>query len=158
MCNLVHFSTTSQEDLSLLPHDNYIVQHPDEDSAPHIAHLQHPNKWYLACRFGGCSCHFRHLGMFVIDPRTGNMIGVADGEFLTPEQDSYDQSDEQEREDAKAVYDLIARLLAEGHQVDLLDSWNGEDLDQLRSLEVSLSRVPRDAFRFFDGYRFILQP
>ena len=158
MCNVVHFSTTSEEDLTLLPHDHFIVQHPDEDDAPHLALLQHPNKWYLAGRFGGCSCHFRHLGVFELDPETGRAMGTDDAEFLTPEQDPSDRSDEQEREDTKVLYDLIARLVAEGHQIDLLDSWNGEDLPHIKHLEVSFSQVPRDAFRLFEGYRFDFTP
>jgi hypothetical protein len=52
------------------------------------------------------------------------------------------------------VYDVFKRIVAEGHRIDVLDSWNGEDLEKIRSIEVPLSTVPRDAFRFFEGFRF----
>ena len=156
MCNVLHFSTTSGEDFSAQPHENYIIGRPREGDEGHLALLAHPHKWYVACRFGGCSCHFRHYGQFLMTD--GVLIGDPDATFAAPGEDPYADDDEQEVEDTRALYDLFSRLLAEGHRVDVLDSWNGEDLHRVRTLDVSLSSVPRAAFRFFEACRFELVP
>ncbi len=151
MCNIVHISTTSEEDLALLPTDNYFIKRADEEEEDaHIARLAHPHKWFLMCRYGGCSCHFRHC----------NVLGNGDAEFLTPEEDELNANNDDDEyiEDTAAVYDLLTRLSNEGHKVDLLDSWNGDDLHRIKTVEVSLSHVPREAFRFFEGYRFEIKP
>ena len=146
MCYIIHLSTTSEEDLSKLPTDNYFIARADKGKdAAHLTHLAHPQKWFLMCGYGGCSCHFRHW----------DVQSDEDRNFSAPE-DWYPE-DAEDIEDTAAVYDLLARLLAEGHRVDLLDSWNGDDLDQIKTLEVSLARTPRSAFRFFSGYRFDLR-
>ncbi len=151
MCNLLHFSTTSGEDFSALPRDNYIIERPREEEAGLVALLVHPQKWYIACRYGGCSCHFRHIIPFY--EKDGAFFPVENG-FARPEEDEFDDSDEQVIEDTGALYDLFSRLVAQGHGVDVLDSWNGEDLEHVRAMEVSLSEVGRDRFRFFESCRF----
>lgn len=65
-------------------------------------------------------------------------------------------------EDTAAVYDLLCRLVAEGHRVDLVDFWNGEwsgdeSMEEV-TVTVKLSEVPREAFRFFEEYRFDFVP
>jgi hypothetical protein len=156
MCNILHFSTTSEEDFTELPRDHFIVKRPREEDGRHLSLLSHPLKWYVACRYDGCSCHFRHYGRFL--DIEGALIGCDDATFATAEEDPSADDDEQLSEDTGALYDLFSRILAEGHPVDVLDSWNGEDLHRVRTLDVSLSSVPRAAFRFFESSRFDLRP
>jgi hypothetical protein len=156
MCNVLHFSTTSAEDFSSLPQDHFIIGPPREGEEEHLTLLAHPEKWYIACRYGGCSCHFRHYGRFF--DRGGALIGCDDATFATPGDEPDTDDDEQVIDDTGALYDLFSRLLVEGHSVDVLDSWNGDDLHAVRTMEVSLSSVPREAFRFFESCRFELRP
>jgi hypothetical protein len=71
--------------------------------------------------------------------------------FGRPEECASD--DEDNIESTRAFYDLLSRLVSEGFQVDVIDSWNGEEANY-RTRPVSLKVVPREEFRFFEGYRF----
>ncbi|RYG46019.1 hypothetical protein EON79_11200 [bacterium] len=55
-----------------------------------------------------------------------------------------------------AVYDLLARLLAQGHRVDVLDVWSATPPEEIETMGIALGDVPRDHFRFFEGVRFEL--
>ena len=59
-------------------------------------------------------------------------------------------------EATKAVYDVLARLLAEGHKVDLVDIWANTKPEALSVFDVSLSEVDRDSFRFFENRKINL--
>jgi len=112
--------------------------------------LAYPRQWYLQSRYGGCSCHFRHV---IYHEGSGPAFGV-------PE--DWCSEDEDNIEDTAAVYDLLCRLVAEGHRVDLVDFWNGEwsgdgAMEEV-TVTVRLSEVPREAFRFFEEYRFDFLP
>ena len=61
-------------------------------------------------------------------------------------------------ESTGAVYDVLARIVASGHRLDIIDTWNGAPSEAVRDLPVSLAHVPRDWFRFFENRRFILSP
>lgn len=146
MCHVIHVSTTSLEDFLQLPTDHYRFEQPDEATDKEsLGLLKHPNKWYLSGRHGGCSCHFRHFHGFGL---------VSD---FWPPKDWYPEDDD-EIEATAAVYDVFARIVAEGHQLDMLDTWNDEGLDSVVSISVSLSQVPRESFRFFENYRFEMVP
>ena len=89
-------------------------------------------------RYGGCSCHFR------------NWLKENHPEFWEP-QDWFSE-DPEDIESTRAVYDLLAHLVEDGERVDVSSAWTGEEVSH--DLEVSLSCVGRDAFRFMDGFRF----
>jgi hypothetical protein len=76
--------------------------------------------------------------------------------FGTPEDWFPEESDD--IESTGAVYDVLTRIVASGQKVDLLSIWNGAPPEAVRDLIVSLHTVPRDSFRFFENYRFILNP
>jgi len=142
MCYILYLSTASSEDLGQLPHDAFIFQKPDvSDSVEALGLLRYPHKWLLLCRYGGCSCHFRH---------------VADGSpemAFAPPQD-WAPEDADDIESTQAVYDLISELVKNGHKVDLVDIFSEVPPAGLKDLRVDIGGVPRDAFRFFENYRF----
>ena len=142
MCNLVYFSTTSEEDLAQLSSSVIRMRAPDDsDDESLLDLLAHPSRWYLESRYGGCSCHYRH-----------RMYGDP-SEFGPLEEWSNEDADD--IESTLAAYDLFQRLVAEGDAVDVLDVWNDTPPEDVRELFVSLSDVPRESFRFFEGYRFV---
>lgn len=144
MCYLIYLSTTSQEDLSCLPSNLYHFRSITKEDDPAIINLLgHPVRWYLECQYGGCSCHFRHLD------------GRRETDFFPPE--DWFPEDADDIEATKAVYDVLARLLAEGYRVDLLDIWADTPPEAITVLNVSLSAVDRDSFRFFEHRKFNLR-
>jgi hypothetical protein len=84
-------------------------------------------------RFGGCSCHYRH---------DTNGLGFGPTEKCVDE-------DPEDVEATRHVYDLLHRIVTEGHQIDLLDVW--ESREQGIRLIIELDRAPRDHFRFLEG-------
>lgn len=139
MCNLILFSTDCEEDLASAGGGLFIVE-PCEQDNPHKAeqYLQHPHKWQLICRYGGCSCHFRRI----ITEEPGFM-GPAD---WLPE-------DDDDVESAAAFYDFAKELVNRGHRLDLVDVWDSEP--QFKgTLDVSFERVSKQEFLFFEGFRF----
>jgi hypothetical protein len=144
MCYLIYLSTTSQEDLSRLPSKLYYFRPLTEEDDPAIINLlDNPVRWYLECQYGGCSCHFRHLD------------GGSETDFFPPA--DWMPEDADDIEATKAVYDVLARLLAEGHKVDLVDIWENTPPEAITVLDVSLSEVDRDSFRFFEHRKFTLR-
>lgn len=149
MCYSVFISTTSAEDFSLLPTSLYRFEIPDNDSdAEPLGVLKHPHKWYLASRYGGCSCHYRHESADNTS-ETGPSQTFGPPEDWCPEDAEYVES-------TAAVYDVFQRVIAEGNQLDALDIWNGADVGIVRAINVSLARTPRESFRFFENHRFEL--
>jgi predicted membrane GTPase involved in stress response len=60
-------------------------------------------------------------------------------------------------EATKAVYDLFVDMLAEGHKVDVLTVWASAAPTAVTTVDVSLSEVARDSFRFVENYKFNLK-
>lgn len=107
--------------------------------------LEYPNRWFVACRFGGCSCHFR------------NNLRENPPEFCAPEE--WLEEDPEDVDATLAFYDFVTKLVRAGHQIDTVTVWASDaPFDTIATREVSLSDVPRDAFRFFDEYRFRYVP
>jgi hypothetical protein len=143
MCFLIYLSTTSPEDLRLLPSKLYHLLPLSKEDDPAIANLlENPSQWFIECQYGGCSCHFRHL-------MTGGDLWFSPPEDWFPE-------DADDIEATKAVYDLLSKMLAEGHKVDLVDVWVGTKPEAITERDVSLSEVDRDSFRFFENRKFNL--
>jgi hypothetical protein len=147
MCYTIFISTTSPEDFEDLPEALYRFEIPNEtNDAEPLSMLRYPNRWYLSGRYGGCSCHFRHES-------ASNTSQVGPSQQFAPPED-WCPEDEEYVESTGAVYNIFARLIAEGHSLDVLDIWNGEDVSAVKTLGVSLKQVPRDSFQFFENYRF----
>src|SRR5262245_42174927 len=115
MCYMIYLSTTCPEDLGLLPSNIYRFQRLTTENDPVITdQLDYPFRWRLEGRYGGCSCHFRHLG--------GELLEFAPPADWLPE-------DADDIEATKAVYDVLGRMLADGHKVDLVDVWSNDQPD-----------------------------
>jgi hypothetical protein len=139
MCNLILFSTDCKDDFSAAGSGLFIVEPCDKDN-PHEAqqYLQHPHKWQLICRYGGCSCHFRHAR--APEPE---FSGVED---WFPE-------DDDDLESTAAFYDFAEGLVGKGHKLDLVDVYDSEP-EVSATTQVSFGKVSREEFRFFEGHRF----
>ncbi len=141
MCYLVYLSTTSREDLGQFPSTLYhFLPLTKEDDPALVKLLDHPALWYLECQYGGCSCHFRYLC-------EGNEM-----DFAPPADWSPEEADAIEA--TKAVYDVLAGMLANGHKVDIVAVWDDTQPEAITVLDVSLSAVDRDSFRFFENRKF----
>ncbi len=142
MCYSVYLSTTSTEDLSKITSPHFKLKEAVRaEEGPSLDLLEHPHKWYLVCRYGGCSCYFRHLE-------------TDEEPYFWAPQDWYPE-DADDLESTAAFYDLIVRLIAEGHQVDVIDQWESDDPGELNTIPVSLNAVPRETFRFIADHRFV---
>ena len=141
MCYLVYFSTTSEADFSEVRSEHFHVLAPDlESDAEGVGLLAYPHRWYLSSRFGGCSCHYRHV--------------CAERGFGPIEDWSPEELDDVEA--TYGVYDFLLGLVGEGHQVDVVDLWDGDPSEEVVNIEVNLSEVPREHFRFLFGARLVL--
>lgn len=140
MCYLIHLSTTSDRDLSLL--NNRLIQFsPELPGFPEEKFLRFPVKWYLAR--DGCSCGFRHLGDLSDDLNFEEPVG-----WFREGRDAIEAT--------KQVAEIIRGLLNEGAQVDCVDFWNdgASATPKLhREMAVNLSQVPNACFRFFENTR-----
>ncbi len=143
MCFTIYLSTTSGEDLSLLPSKLYqFIPLTMEYSADIIKRLDYPNPWFLVGQYGSCSCQFRHL------------IELNDMWFGPPK--DWCPEDPEDIEATKAVYQIFAKLVADGHSIDLIGLWSGREQAPLTNMTVSLSEIGEDSFRFFENYKFNL--
>ena len=146
MCNVIFFSTDISEDFSKLDTKLFRCYVPPEDVIEMVRDaLANPNTCYLACRYGGCSCHFRHAQRFSKDKSFRP---------ATPE----DDEDADNIESTEAFYDLCTRLVLEGHRIDIYDTWDGEEGVVEETREISVRDLSRDAFRFVEYCRIVLIP
>jgi hypothetical protein len=143
VCHTTFLSTTCAPDFRGI-NDKHFHLFPltEVDDQVPARCLQFPYRWSLECRYGGCSCHFR------------NWVKENPPEFWEP-QDWFEE-DPEDIEATQAFYDFMESLVGRGERLDIVTVWSGDDL--FGELEVSLSVVSRAAFRFMDGYRFIVVP
>ena len=165
MCYSVYLSTTSDEDLSLVKSVAFSfeqISRSDEtddlgetengEEAQLLRFLSHRNCWYLTGKYGGCSCHFRHTeGGFHPTTQVESMPYFSPPESWSPE-------DAEDVESTGAFYDALVTLVNGGHQVEILDAWSGTKVTRIRTIPVSLAKVSRDEFRFFNAFRFLVGP
>ena len=140
MCYLIYISTDFEGDLSR--HNSALINFEKDftNCEPEVIDLllyKHP--WYVGSK-AGCSCTFRHL----------SSVELGFGESV----DWYEeQSDEIEA--TKIFYDVVSSLISSGNRLDCIEIWEGTKKNQIKLLEVDLSAVPRDAFRFFENHHFV---
>jgi hypothetical protein len=146
MCHTIFISTDSDRDLAALPSDQFLFERPSLDQVESVrTTLAHPNLWYLSSKYGGCSCHYRHL------LRESISLGFAKPEAWFPE-------DEGDIESTKAVYDVLFQLVQAGNAVDIVSLWNAELPNEIHRVAVHLHEVNRNEFRFWQGCLFGLKP
>jgi hypothetical protein len=139
MCYELILSTTSDADLSQFNDDGLRFDNSYPDRAS-FAHLLYPHKWYIGSRTG-CSCAFRHL----YEPEHG--FGAPEAWFVEGPADI---------EATLKFIRLVRSLIAKGERVDCVDLWAGSDVAPHPpiSMNVDLSQIREEEFRFFENYHF----
>lgn len=139
MCNAVYISTDSAEDLSERNTDLVRFERvADPQSDPCISLLDFSERWYVGSK-SGCSCTFRHL--------VSIEFGFGEPEDWCPE--------EQDEIDAtKQLYSVLKDLVVAGHNVDLVDRWQGAQSEDIATIDVALDDVSENAFRMFENHKF----
>jgi len=142
MCYSVYISTDSSEDLTKQNSDLVRFEKiTDTNDNPCVRLLDFPNRWYIGSK-SGCSCTFRHL------------LSIELG-FSEPV-DWY----KEERDEINAtreLYSTLDALLSSGHQVDILDMWQGIRPQNIVVVDVSLNVVGKKSFRLFENHKFRLK-
>lgn len=139
MCYLIYFSTSSDEDFTMLQSEHFTISTPDPVKDSEYTGLpEHAHCWFLMCKYGGCSCHFRHF--------------LDDKQFAPIAE--WRQEDEDDVESTIQIYDVFWRLFLEGHHLDIVDVWSGTPPEEVDSIDVDLSEVFRENFRIFENRRF----
>ena len=142
MCYAVYISTDSPEDLRRRNSDLVRFEVLDATQRdPCIALLEHVHRWYVGSKTH-CSCTFRHLMSIELGFREPE-------EWYREEQDELDATRE--------LYADLADLLAAGHDVDLIDRWEGARPGDIKAVDVSLDEVSQGAFRLFENHKFRLR-
>jgi hypothetical protein len=57
-------------------------------------------------------------------------------------------------EATKQFYRIIKEQIDRGFKIDIVDKWEGTELNSIKRLEVNLSQVSENEFRFFENYLF----
>ena len=143
MCYMTLLSTTSLRDLAvfntpLLQMSRVLPGRPEE------VFLQYAQRWFVGSQYG-CSCGFRHL--------TALELGFGAAEEWMPEDDC----------DIEATLELVVMLrslIADGAQVDCIDSWAEDevqpDVALAGDIAVDLSAIADASFRLYSMYRLSL--
>jgi hypothetical protein len=140
MCYLVYISTDFEGNLSQHNSDLISFEKDFTNCEPEIIDLLlYKYHWYVGSK-AGCSCTFRHLSSIE--------LGFGEPVYW------YDEPSD-EIEATKIFYDEISSLISQGNKVDCIEIWAGTKSDQIKRLEVDLSSVPKDAFRFFENHHFV---
>jgi hypothetical protein len=141
MCYSVYISTDSIEDLAAHNSESVRFERLSEsNNDPTTVLLEYPRKWYIGSK-SGCSCSFRHL--MSID------LGFSDPvDWYEEEQDDIVATQE--------LYSIFLKMLSSGYHIDLIDSWQGAQVREIKVLDVSLNDISNTAFRLFENHKFKL--
>jgi hypothetical protein len=66
---------------------------------------------------------------------------------------------EEEQDDIVAtqeLYSIFLKMLSSGYHIDLIDSWQGAQVREIKVLDVSLNDISNTAFRLFENHKFKL--
>lgn len=137
MCYSIYFSSTAS-DLACHQPGSFSVLPLESDV---VVPLRFANRYFLSCRFGGCSCHFRHAH---------EELG-----FGLPE--DWFQEDEANFAPTAAFYQFLRGVLDAGYPVDLIDVWSDTDPVALETRRVRMSEVSEQEFRFLEGAHLIFE-
>ena len=143
MCYSVYLSTSSPENLK--DHNSDLVKFTKinrDENEPAARFLNHLNIWYVGSK-SDCSCTFRHL----------SSIELGFGEPV-----DWCEEDDDQINATIGLYEVINSLVKSGHQVDCIDIWQGENPENfknIKTMEVSLRKVPLLSFRLFENHTFI---
>lgn len=162
MCNLIALSTTCPDDLRQIEQTCCVFEPLGEDD-PLGALLELRHRWFVSSRYGGCSCHFRHWTGWYNHPGETRSDGTpvmhreTEPHFGPPE-DWFPEDDDDVRATAE-FWDILHGLATDHHAVEVACVWESSNADyEVRTVDVSLREVTREAFRFCDGWRFRIRP
>lgn len=145
MCYMVYISTDCADDLSCRSSELVRFREPSAETwSPCPRILKHEHRWFVGSQ-SGCSCTFRHLSHGSIE------LGFGPPEEWFPE-------DQDEIDATRQLHDILRGIVQRGRQVDLLDCWSGDEEEDAVALDVSLTVVPVEHFRLFEGYVFTMKP
>jgi hypothetical protein len=141
MCYMVYLSTDCADDLALRSSEWVRFEAvAAQASAPCPRCLNYGHRWFVGSK-SGCSCTFRHLG------HESAVLGFGLPEHWCPE-------DQDQLEATHEFYGILKDIVERGYRVDVVDCWSGDEGDEAVALDVSLTAVPADHFRLFEGYVF----
>lgn len=142
MCYMIVLATDSIEDLSAKNSGNLKFS----SELPGLSQerfLSFERRWFLEGS-EGCSCGFRHLSSGSIS------LGFGAPESWYPEAPEY-------LEATREFIGIVRSLLAGGSKVECIDIWcdqpASDGLDG--ALNVNLTEMSDDAFRFFENHHFV---
>lgn len=145
MCYMVYMSTDCPDDLALRSSDLVRFAKPSSETySPCPPALKHQHKWFVGSK-SDCSCTFRHL-----HPSAVELGFCAPEDWCPEEQDQIDATRE--------LYGILKEIVQRGHHVEVLDCWSGDEEENAIARDVSLTEVPVDRFRLFEGHLFTLRP
>jgi len=132
MCYYVYLSTDSKQDLKCYNEELIYFEKIDKLNFAGIvkldeitALLEYENKWYVGSS-SGCGCNFRHLPALE--------LGFGEPEDWFPE-------DEKNIEATKKLYQVMRKLIDEGHQVDCIDAWYDVKPKDIKKMDVRISNI-----------------
>ncbi len=142
---MVYISTDCADDLSLRTSNEVRFEKPSvEACSPRPRALQHEHAWFVGSE-SGCSCTFRHLC------RESVKLGFGAPEDWFPEEEGRVAA-------TRRLYQILKEIVERGYRVEVLDCWSGDEDKEPERRDVSLSQVPADHFRLFEGYLFTPTP
>jgi hypothetical protein len=141
MCYMVYMSMDCAVDLTV--HNSELVRFEEPSTERQCLKprsLKYQYNWFIGSK-AGCSCTFRHLCRESVE------LGFGHPEDWFPEE-------EEGIEATGLLYDIIATMIGHGCHVQLLDCWSGDEQNEAIAVNVRLSEVTKEAFRFFEGHIF----
>jgi hypothetical protein len=144
MCYMTVLSTTSNIDLMEF-NSALVTFSKDCHDMAEVNLLKHEHKWLVLRNGETCSCGFRYVERLNIDD-----LGFSEPEDWSPEDENHISATHE-------IYHVITRILNEGERIDTFTSWqqDEESTDEvIGDIEINISEVGIDMFRFFDAHHF----
>ncbi len=139
MCYQLYLSTSSREDLTKFNSELVRFELPQTPKDERLSILENSQKWFIGSE-SGCSCTFRHF--------VARDLGFTESQDWSPE-------DEDNVRATAELYRVIESLLRAGERVDCLDLWSDAARDDIKTVAVNLSAVPRKKFLLLENYHFV---
>lgn len=143
MCYAVYLATDCPDDISRRSSELVRFERPAlEAGSVWPPALTHESRWFVGSK-SHCSCTFRHL-----DRQSADLGFGAPVDWFPEDQDALDAT--------RQLYEVLQDIVQREHRVQVLDCWNGNESEAPVALDVTLSEVPMEHFRLFEGYVFNL--
>lgn len=159
MCFVIHLSANSELRVAQADDQPFYLEPAIGDGPLHdddAPILQYPHRYLLRVK-GGCSCCLRHVAMKHEMTEEGDWFSIppAGGFTFEPPGAKEPPGDV---EATRAIYRYLKPLVLQGIQIDMVNIWHGIEIQPVRELDVSFSKVDEASFRFFEDHKFVLRP